>query len=147
MADEAGTGRDVAEAHASGGDEGKRPGADGDGEPAGEARSLWLVQLRPKRTDMLTAGPTPEEAAAVTAHFQYLTKLTREGVVGLAGRTANADASAVGLVIVQATSEAAARRICIEGDPAVSAGVFEGTLLPYRLALLNSDVLTPHVLS
>jgi uncharacterized protein YciI len=99
----------------------------------------FLYQIRPARTGFL-ATPTPAEKGAVEAHFGYLADLTRRSVVLLAGRTTNDDASTFGIVLLEATCEAAAREIML-ADPAVAAGVFTAELFPYRVALAS-----PHLL-
>ena len=69
----------------------------------------------------------------MTEHVAYLRELTERGVVQLAGRTLNTDESSFGIVIFQAESEDAARKIMDE-DPAVRKGVMEAALFPYRIA-------------
>ena len=44
----------------------------------------YLYRIQPTRLEMLTHGPTAEEAEIVTQHFPYLQRLTEQGVV-LAG--------------------------------------------------------------
>jgi uncharacterized protein YciI len=97
--------------------------------------SEWLYRIQPARPEMLTAGPTEDEARLVGEHFAYLERLLAEGTVLLAGRTLNDDASTFGLVIYRAPDEAAARAV-MEGDPAVRAGVMRAELFPYRVALM-----------
>lgn len=94
----------------------------------------YLYRIQPVRTAMLADGPTPEEEAAVHGHFEYLSRLTAEGVVTLAGRTLNTDETSFGIVIFLAEDDAAARSI-MTSDPAVAAGVFRAELFPYRVAL------------
>ncbi|MFM4975754.1 MULTISPECIES: YciI family protein [Aeromonas] len=76
----------------------------------------------------------PEEAAIVSQHFAYLKQLTEQGVVVLAGRSLNTDASSFGIVILQAHSEEAARDI-MHNDPAVQHQVMRAEFYPYRIAL------------
>jgi len=87
---------------------------------------------------MLTEGSTPEEAELVSQHFDRLKRLMEEGVVILAGRTLNTDASTFGIIIFNAESEDYARAI-MESDPAVSGGVFRAELFPYRVALIDAE--------
>lgn len=96
----------------------------------------YLYVIRPTRLEMLADGPTPEEADIVSQHFAYLEGLTKEGVVVLAGRTLNNDASSFGIVIFNAESEKAARKV-MDSDPAVSHGVMGAELFPYRVALMG----------
>ena len=95
----------------------------------------YLYKIQPTRLEMLTQGPTPEEATIVAQHFAYLKDLTEQGVVVLAGRTLNNDASTFGIVILNAESEAFARNI-MNNDPAVKNGVMRAELYPYRIAVM-----------
>ena len=105
----------------------------------------YLYMVRPARADMLTAGPTEAESGVIARHFEYLQRLTREGVVLLAGRTQDVDPEGRGLIIFRAEGEAAAR-VIVDGDPAVRAGVFLARLFPYRVALLaRPDLQAPWV--
>lgn len=95
----------------------------------------FLYKIQPTRLAMLAAGPTEEEELLVSEHFQYLQRLCETGVVKLAGRTLNTDASAFGIVIFEAADETAARAI-VDNDPAVKHGVMQAELYPYRIALM-----------
>jgi uncharacterized protein YciI len=53
----------------------------------------YLYTIHPSRPEMLTHGPTPEEAEIIARHFAYLKEFTEQGIVVLAGRTLNTDAS------------------------------------------------------
>jgi uncharacterized protein YciI len=98
--------------------------------------SEYLYRIQPTRPEMLLDGPTPQEAATISEHFAYLKELTDRGVVMLAGRTLNTDASSFGIVIFNADSEGAARQL-MNDDPAVEQGVMRAELFPYRIALLH----------
>jgi uncharacterized protein YciI len=87
---------------------------------------------------MLSQGPTPDEEARVSEHFQYLKALLDGGQLILAGRTLNTDPSSFGIVILRAVSEYAARQI-MENDPAVSNGVMLAELYPFRVALMEKQ--------
>lgn len=93
----------------------------------------YLYTIKPTRVEMLTGSPTPDEERIVVAHYHYLKALTEQGVVILAGRTLNTDASSFGIVIFRADSEEAAREI-VANDPAVKGGVMHAELFPYRVA-------------
>lgn len=67
---------------------------------------------------MLTGGPTEEEQKLISKHFDYLNGLVEKGVVILAGRTLTTDKTSFGIVIFQAETEEAARKI-MNNDPAV----------------------------
>jgi uncharacterized protein YciI len=95
---------------------------------------LFLYTTRPGRLGMVTEGPTAEEAATVAEHFDRLERLAAEGVVLLAGRTQDADATTFGIVIFRAEDKERARTI-MEGDPAIRSGVMLGELHPYKIAI------------
>jgi uncharacterized protein YciI len=95
--------------------------------------SEYVIFLEPARPGMPSA-PTDEEARLVGEHFQYLKRLTDEGVVMLAGRSLDEDSR--GIVIFDAPDDAAARAL-MERDPAVAARVFKAKVAPFGLALLN----------
>jgi uncharacterized protein YciI len=97
---------------------------------------LFLYTTRPSRLGMLTEGATEEEASIVSAHFDYLKGLAAQGVLLLAGRTQDADATTFGIVLFRAAGESEARAM-MENDPAVSHGVMLGELHPYRIAILG----------
>lgn len=105
-----------------------------------KSQPQFLYELRAARVEMVTNGPTEEETAILGEHFAYLQELTGRGVVILAGRTLNNDATAFGIVIFRAESEAAARRI-LDGDPAVHQGVMRAALYPYDVAALTPEPL------
>jgi uncharacterized protein len=96
----------------------------------------FLYRVQASRHDILKTGPTPEEAAIVQEHFDYLKDLTRKGVVVLVGRTLTTDESAFGIVIFRAESEEAARAI-MSDDPAVKKGVMRAALFPFRVILME----------
>ena len=89
--------------------------------------------------DMVKKGPTPQEDEIVSQHFNYLKKLTDEGVVFLAGRTLNNDERTFVICIFRASSEEDAR-VVMTNDPAVKHGVMKAELFPYRIALFNATV-------
>ncbi len=99
----------------------------------------YLYRIQPIRDGFLIES-TPEEDRIVAEHFEYLQRLTEEGVVLLAGRTLNTDPSSFGIVIFEAETEATAREI-VRNDPAVQASVFRAELFPYRVALAGPGIL------
>ncbi len=96
----------------------------------------FVYRIHPTRPEMLTLGPTADEASAVSAHFSYLERLTASGVVLLAGRTLNADARTFGIVVFAADSEIEAAEV-VRMDPAVEQGVMKAELFPFSVALLS----------
>ena len=94
----------------------------------------FLYTIKPTRLAMLTAGPTAEEEAALSQHFNHLQKLTQRGIVIMAGRTQTADGDTFGIVNLRADHEAAARELMLS-DPAVAHGVMQANLYPFRVAL------------
>ncbi|RMF79925.1 MAG: hypothetical protein D6737_09815, partial [Chloroflexi bacterium] len=67
----------------------------------------------------------------------YLQRLIDDGTAVLFGRTQNTDYTSMGIIIMQAKSEAEARAI-IEQDPAVQNRIFRAELYPYRIALFRA---------
>jgi uncharacterized protein len=98
-----------------------------------EQSQQFIYFLRAKRLEMLTRGPTAEEARVLTDHGNYLEGLAAQGVVMLAGRTSNNDETTVGIVIVNAPDRAAAQEI-MERDPFVKSSLMAATLFPFRVA-------------
>lgn len=97
----------------------------------------FLYRIQVARTGMLTDGPTPAEATAVTGHLDYLRQLVAKDVVLMAGRTLNADESTFGIVVFQVASEAEAMAV-MQNDPAIQQSVMRGELFPYRVALWSA---------
>ncbi len=94
----------------------------------------FLYKLQLVRGDMLRTGPTAAEQATVAEHFAYLQDLTAKGVVIFVGRTLNTDESTMGLAVLRAESEKAARQI-MNSDPVVKQGVMTATLYPFKVVL------------
>jgi uncharacterized protein YciI len=94
----------------------------------------YLYRIQPTRYEMLTEGRTPEETQIIGEHFTYLERLTREGVAILVGRTLTTEQDSMGIVIFTARSDEEARAL-MEADPAVSKGVMNAKLFPFRIAL------------
>jgi uncharacterized protein YciI len=95
----------------------------------------FLYKLTPTRPDMLSNGLTDRETEIIGIHFDYLSGLFEKGVVKLAGRTTNTDASSFGVMIFEARDEATARGI-MANDPAVKENVLAAQLFPFRIALM-----------
>ena len=96
--------------------------------------STFLYRIQPVRVGMLTDAPTEHEKRLVAEHFSYLQRLVAEGIVHMAGRTLNTDERAFGIVIFDAESEEAARRI-MKDDPAVKHNIMRAEFFPFRVAL------------
>ena len=95
--------------------------------------SCYIYLLKVTRLEMLSEGPTDEEAVVLGNHLDYLARLAEEGTVVLAGRTQTNDASTFGIVIFEADGDRAER--VVAEDPAVQHGVMTATLYPYRIAV------------
>ena len=100
------------------------------------AKNQYLYRIQPTRAGMLEEVPTPEEENIVNEHAAYVKRLTEEGVVLLAGRTLNTDASSFGIVIFEADSDDQARSV-MNRDPAVEKGIMQAELFPYRIAFTS----------
>jgi uncharacterized protein YndB with AHSA1/START domain/uncharacterized protein YciI len=108
--------------------------------PGEEARyrSAWCYLITDWSREDLMETMTPEEAATLREHFQYLLELTREGTVVLAGPCTDLDSPdrGPGIIVFYADSEDAAREI-MENDPAVKAGIFKARLHPMAMSLVR----------
>jgi len=98
----------------------------------------FLYRIQPVRHDMLTSGANESESRIISDHFNYLKRLTENGVVILAGRTQTTDYSSFGIVLLKAETIEAARQIMLN-DPAVKNNVFRAELYPYKTSLFNPD--------
>ena len=98
----------------------------------------FLYRIQPIRHDLLTKGPNEVESQVISDHFNYLKRLTENGVVILAGRTQNTDYSSFGIVLLKAETIEAAREIMLN-DPAVKNNVFRAELYPYKTSLFNPE--------
>ncbi|HEY6539975.1 MAG TPA: YciI family protein [Ktedonobacteraceae bacterium] len=94
----------------------------------------YLYRIQPTRHEMLTEGSTPQEAEIIGEHFNYLQRLTNEGVAILVGRTLTTERDTMGIVIFKARSDEEAHSL-MNADPAVSGGVMSAKLFPFRIAL------------
>lgn len=92
----------------------------------------FLYQTIPPRENF-AFEMTEAEEKIMEEHFQYLKKLTSEGVVYLAGPVTD---GCFGIVVFDAESESAARNL-MENDPAVKAGVMKAELYPFRVSLFK----------
>lgn len=93
--------------------------------------TLFLYRIEPTRTQM-PDSPTDDEARLVGEHFVYLSTAYESGVVQWVGRTLTAPH--LGLALFDAADEVAASAF-VANDPAVSAGVFNGSAQPFREVL------------
>ncbi|MFK7906370.1 MAG: YciI family protein [Chitinophagales bacterium] len=78
---------------------------------------------------------TKEQSALVGVHFNYLKKLTAEGVVIMAGRSPHPELG-FGIVVFEAESRAAAQEI-MNSDPAVKNGLMKAEFHDFRVALMR----------
>jgi uncharacterized protein YciI len=99
----------------------------------------FIYTLIPTRPDMLRDGLSDRENVIIGTHFEYLSGLKDQGVVKLAGRTTNTDASSFGVVIFEAQNEDAAREI-MANDPSVKGNLLAAKLYPFRIALMGNPV-------
>ncbi len=97
----------------------------------------FLYMVRPTRAEMVTAGPTHEEAAVVGAHFEYLQELLAAKTLLMVGRTQNNDEKTFGIAVFEARSMEEADDV-MRNDPAVKAGVMSAELFAYRVALWST---------
>jgi len=100
---------------------------------------MYIYRITPTRPDMLSEGPTDEEATIAGLHFAYLNDLATDGIVLLAGRTQTTTPDSFGIIIFNAASDDEAWDI-VENDPGVKHGVFHAELFPYKIAVLSEDI-------
>jgi uncharacterized protein YciI len=89
----------------------------------------FIYVIRPVRAEMLSAGMTPDEQAAMATHFAYLQQQAAAGVVRFAGRTQTTDAATF------ETADAAAAAAFTAADPAVARGVVRAEVFAFRTAI------------
>jgi uncharacterized protein len=90
-----------------------------------------FVYLTHPLRDGFFEQPTPEEAAVMEEHFQYLKHATETGLVILAGPCLD---DTFGIVIMHAQDEAGARAFMFN-DPAIKNNVMMTELHPMRISL------------
>ena len=97
----------------------------------------FLYQFDPVRPELVTDPNawTEEDTRIGEAHFAYLKKATREGIVLLAGRSQDGIGPAI--VIFETESEEAAWDF-MENDPFISGGLMRASLHPFRDALVRA---------
>lgn len=97
-----------------------------------EGDRLFAILWRPGRAWI--AGQ-PVQHQKLTEHRAYWTRLSRAGRVFVAGPYVDAEAG--GIALIRAATIDEARQI-MSDDPAVTAGVFVGTLRPYYVVFGNT---------
>ena len=99
----------------------------------------YIYVLKAKNQAVAQRGPRPEDAPLVQAHVKYLQGLIEKGVCVVAGHTLNEDKSGFGIVVVKTDSSMTAREI-MEHDPLVQAGILEGSVFPFDIAIAPNAV-------
>ena len=89
----------------------------------------FLYVIHPTRPAMLVEGLDARESAIVEEHFAWLQRQQAQGVVRMAGRTADSGERTFGIVLLEVPSEEAARALMLE-DPAVAQGVIPASVEP-----------------
>ena len=99
----------------------------------------YLYKIQPTRHEMLTNGPTAEEAKILDNHLAYLARPWHiKELFFSPGRTQTTDISGFGIVIFRADSEESALNI-MNNDPAIKSGVMHSELFPYKIACLSKQ--------
>lgn len=104
---------------------------------AEKSTQQFLYPFDPVRIE-LVSNPnawTEKDARIGEAHFAFLKKATREGIVLLAGRSQ--DGVGPVIVIFEAESEEAARDF-LENDLFISGGLMRTSFHPFRAALVRA---------
>lgn len=83
---------------------------------------------------------TEQAYEILSVHFQYLKKLTEDGIAILVGRTVHEPMTEndFGICIFEATSEEEARKI-MENDPCIVNKIMYATLFDFSLALQRKE--------
>ncbi len=92
----------------------------------------FVYLIHPLRHEFFES-PTPLEAEAVEAHYQYLKKATQAGIVLLAGPCLD---DTFGLVVLTAENDDTAREFMLN-DPFVNSNVMMAELHPMRISLMQ----------
>ena len=98
---------------------------------AAREETAFVCLLRLVRPEAF-ARPTPEEKAAIGAHYARLKEETEQGRVIVAGPCVD---GAFGVLIFRAASPEEARAF-VEADPVVLGGVMTAEMHPFRISLL-----------
>ena len=95
-----------------------------------DMRMYYMVFLR--RGPAWTAEPTPEATMVSQAHRANIDRLTKEGLMVVAGpfEGTSGDRALAGIFILRVTSMEAARA-AVDTDPAVKAGRFVYDIVPW----------------
>jgi uncharacterized protein len=92
----------------------------------------YIYLIHPFRHEFFES-PTPQEDAAMAAHYEYLKKATAEGVVLLAGPCLD---ETFGVVVFQADNDESARGFMLN-DPSVISNVMMAELHPLRISMMK----------
>lgn len=103
-----------------------------------EPTQVYMYTLRPRRLEIMTDGPTPQEAGVVARHWEHLLTLMQSGKLIFAGRTLLTTAESFASVVFRAETDREAESV-MNADPAVSEGLMEPRLYPYQ-ALLSAEI-------
>jgi uncharacterized protein len=92
----------------------------------------YIYLIHPLRHEFFES-PTPQEDAAMAAHYEYLKKGTIEGVVLLAGPCLD---ETFEVVVFMADNDEAGRAFMFN-DPAVKSNVMMAELHPMKVSLMR----------
>lgn len=106
--------------------------------PASATPQQFIYVLRPIPRLRTETNWTDTDSAIAGRHFAHLKALTDKGTVILAGRTTVLDETTFGIVIVEADSLEAARKL-MQSDPAVEGGIMTAEVFPYEIVLRRKE--------
>jgi len=92
----------------------------------------YIYLIHPLRHEFFD-NPTPQEEAAMEAHFEYLKKAIADGMVLLAGPCLD---ETFGVVVFTADSDETARNFMLN-DPSVLSNVMMAELHPMKISLIR----------
>jgi uncharacterized protein YciI len=96
--------------------------------------AAWIYFIRATRPDFEPDRMTDAEEHAWGRHFERFKRLLVEGTIVLVGPTL--DPAAIGIAILDAPDEEAARRL-MEEDPVIGEGHARGELHPFHISLIR----------
>ena len=92
----------------------------------------YIYLIHPLRHEFFD-NPTPQEEAAMEAHFEYLKKAIADGMVLLAGPCLD---ETFGVVVFHADNDESARAFMFN-DPSVLSNVMMAELHPMRISVMK----------
>ena len=97
--------------------------------------NTFVYLTRPLRSNFLQSL-TDAEKLTLSVHFEYLNSALKSQTLIMAGPCTDA---AFGIVVFKSASLEDAQKF-MNNDPAIKAGIFSGELHPYRVSLIQGEI-------